>query len=108
MIGGDKPIINDEQFRIIGDPQIVKIDDVYVMIYYVFTGDTTYNTFACSYNLQHWIRWEGEPLIQPQFDYENKHAHKNYVIKHNGVVYHYYFAVNDKDERTIALEISHK
>lgn len=105
---GDKPVINDEQFRITGDPQIVKIDDVYVMLYFVFTGDTTYNTFACSYDLQHWTRWGGEPLIQPQLDYENVYAHKNYFIKHNGVVYHYYCAVDDKGERTIALAISHK
>ena len=36
---GNKPIIDDEMLKIIGDPQIVKIDDVYVMIYYIFTSE---------------------------------------------------------------------
>ena len=103
---GDRAIINDEMFRITGDPQIVKIDDIYVMIYFIFTGKETYNTFACSYDLEHWTKWNGKPLIKSEFDYENVYAHKNYVKKHNGVVYHYYCAVNDKNERTIALATS--
>ena len=50
--------------------------------------------------------WNGEPLIKSEFDWENKFAHKSSVVKHNGVIYHYYCAVNDKGERFIALATS--
>ena len=68
----------------------------------------TYNTFACSYNLTDWTIWDGEPLIKSEFEWENEHAHKSYVIKDNDVIYHFYCATNDKNERFIALATSKK
>ena len=92
-----------------GDPQIVKIDDVYVMFYFRSQIDNgAYNNFACSYNLTDWTIWDGEPLIKCEFEWENVYAHKGYVIKHDDVIYHFYCAVNDKDERFIALAASKK
>lgn len=107
----DKPIIDEtktiENLRISGDPQIVKINDIYVMFFfrYIENGGA-HNTFACSKNLVDWTIWDGEPLIKSEYEWENQCAHKSYVVKHNGVVYHYYCATNDKSERFIALATS--
>ena len=108
---GDKPIIDDikdnPNVKISGDPQIVKIDDVYVMFYFICEeGRGAYNTFASSYDLVTWTKWVGPPLIQSEFEWENVYAHKPWVIKHNGVVYHFYCAVNTNNERFIALATS--
>lgn len=105
----DRPIIDELEKGIIitGDPQVVKIDDVYVMFYFNYTKERkTYNTFACSYNLTDWTIWDGEPLIKSEFEWENEHAHKSYVIKDKDVIYHFYCATNDKNERFIALATS--
>ena len=107
----DKPIIDEtiliDNLVISGDPQIVKIDGLYVMFFFRYIkGEGAYNTFAVSENLVDWEIWNGEPLIKSEFDWENKFAHKSSVVKHNGVIYHYYCAVNDKGERFIALATS--
>ncbi len=111
---GDEPIINEvgkiENLFISGDPQIVKIGDIYVMFYFraIAKGGGAYNTFACSYDLVNWTVWDGEPLVKIEEEWENVYAHKNWVVKENGVVYHFYCAVNDKGERFIALATSEK
>ena len=105
------PIIDEtktiDNLLISGDPQIVKIDKYYVMFFfrYIKNGGA-YNTFAVSENLVDWTIWDGEPLIKPELEWENTHAHKSCVVKYNGVVFHYYCAVNDKGERFIALATS--
>jgi len=33
-------------------------------------------------------------------------AHKSFVVKHNGVVYHFYCAVNKAEQRGIAIATS--
>ena len=109
----DKPIIDEtktiENLRISGDPQIVKIDDIYVMFYFRCINNVgAYNTFACSKNLVDWTVWDGEPLIKSEFEWENRYAHKSYVVKENGIVYHFYCAVNNQGERFIALATSKK
>lgn len=77
------------------------------MFFFRFVGgEKAYNTFAVSKNLADWKIWEGEPLIKSEYEWENLHAHKSFVLKHNDVVYHYYCAVNDKNERFIALATS--
>lgn len=109
----NEPIIDEtktiDNLVISGDPQIVKIDDTYVMFFFRLIGGVgTHNTFACSKNLVDWTVWDGEPLIKPEYEWENRHAHKSCVVKHEGIVYHYYCAVNDKGERFIALATSEK
>lgn len=108
---GKKPLIDEvgkiDGLVISGDPQIVKIGDMYVMIYYrSIRFETAYNTFACSRDLLNWRVWEGEPLIKCEYEWENRYAHKPCVLEHDGIVYHYYCAVNDKGERFIALATS--
>ncbi len=90
-----------------GDPQIVLIGDVYVMFFFRFgKGAGAYDSFACSKNLVDWTIWDGDALIKPEFDWENVHAHKPWVVKHEGKVYHFYCAVNNNNERYIALAVS--
>lgn len=109
---GDAPIIDNSSepgsvCKISGDPQIVRYGDMYVMFYFRYDiGKPGYDTFACSYDLQHWTKWTGKPLIESEYDWENMHAHKPWVLCVDGKVYHYYCAVNDKNERFIALAVS--
>ena len=104
---GDRAVLDgtaeEPRARITGDPQIVKMDDLYVMLYFRLneTGGA-FDTFACSYDLAHWTRWRGEPLIAPEEPWENVHAHKPWFIRYHGVSYHFYCAVNDRNERFIA------
>ena len=107
----DKPIIDEAKtipnLLISGDPQIVKLDNLYVMFFFrSIENGGAYNTFAVSENLTDWTIWDGEPLIKPEYDWENVFAHKSCVVKDSGIVYHYYCAVNDKGERFIALATS--
>lgn len=108
---GDTPVIDDivenPDVQISGDPQIVKIGDIYVMFYFKYIpSEGAVDTFACSRDLVHWTRWNGEPLIRPSESWDNVHAHKPWVISHDGTVYHFYCACNDQNERFIALATS--
>lgn len=92
---------------ICGDPQIVLIDDIYVMFFFRYEQDKpAYNTFACSRDLISWNIWEGKPLIKSEFEWEDVHAHKTWFLRENGKNYHYYCAVNSKNECFIALAVS--
>jgi sucrose-6-phosphate hydrolase SacC (GH32 family) len=108
---GDKPLIS--RFRhgtICGDAQIARIGDVYVMFYFgAFWGGeyAASEKFACSYDLVHWTEWNGPDLIVPSEPYDKKYAHKPWVVKWKGVVYHFYNAVGDNG-RVIALAASRK
>ena len=95
-----------DSVRINGDPQIIMVDGYYVMLYFIYDRAVgAYNTFAVSSDLIHWTKWDGEPLVKSEYDWENVYAHKQWVIKENGIVYHYYCAVNKK-ERFVALATS--
>lgn len=94
---------------ICGDAQIVKIGDVYVMFY--FGGfwkpgiASASEKFACSYDLVHWTNWEGKDLVESSEPYDKQYAHKPWVVKWNGVVYHFYCAVGESG-RVIAVATS--
>ena len=105
---GDRAVIDrislEPSTLITGDPQIIKLDDLYVMFFFRFNGGAgAFDTFACSYDLQNWTLWDGAPLIAPEFPWENVHAHKPWFIRKDGVNYHFYCAVNDQNERFIAV-----
>lgn len=107
---GEEPIINHHK-GISGDAVVQKIGDVWVMFYFgAFWPDRkdadAFNRFACSYDLVHWTEWEGEDLIAPSEPYDNWFAHKSCVIKHDGIVYHFYCAVNKNEDRGIAVATS--
>lgn len=108
-VGGGAVLENGitDRWNIAGDPQLLWMEDcsLWVMNYY-FAGDgTAYDTFACSRDLIHWTKWDGAPLVSPSEDYDARFAHKPFVFRHNGTVYHFYCAVSEQG-RGIALAVS--
>ena len=105
---GKEPIV-DAGKGLSGDPQVVRLGDVYVMFYFnAFCKNfpkTAVETFACSTDLIHWTDWNGVPLVVPSEKFDNVYAHKPWVVTDNGVVYHFYCAVGSEG-RVIALATS--
>jgi len=94
-----------------GDPQIVRINGIWVMFYFgAFWKPGAFDTFAASRDLVNWTKWEGPHLIEPSEPWDAQYAHKPWVIKHDGVVYHFYCAVDKSkpENRSIALATSRK
>lgn len=107
----DNPVFaHDSDGTITGDAQLVKMGDIYIMFYFSAFNPTreyyAYNTFAASRDLIHWTDWEGQDLIIPSKPYDEMFAHKSYVVYHDGVVYHFYCAVNNSGQRGIAVATS--
>ncbi|MFO0888968.1 MAG: hypothetical protein U0790_07445 [Isosphaeraceae bacterium] len=102
---GAGPVI-DNQKGISGDPQLARIGDTWVMFYFgAFWKPDAFDTFAASTDLVHWTKWDGPNLVQPSEPWDRQFAHKPWLIKHDGVVYHFYCAVGDQG-RVIALATS--
>ncbi|WP_158827499.1 glycosylase [Mucilaginibacter lacusdianchii] len=102
------PVLN-HNVGITGDPYLQKMGDLWVMFYFgAFWKEKggAFNRFACSYDLVNWTEWKGDDLIQSSEPYDNMFAHKSFVVKHKGVVYHFYCAVNKADQRGIAVATS--
>jgi predicted GH43/DUF377 family glycosyl hydrolase len=92
-----------------GDPQVVRMGDVWVMFYFgAFWKPGAFDTFAASKDLMTWTKWTGDDLIRPSEPYDTPFAHKPWLIKHDGVVYHFYCAVGGPkaEHRAIALATS--
>ena len=120
---GKEPVIDDvtgvSVTGISGDPQIVRMNGapngdssplgtpLWVMFYFGHRWKPkAFDTFACSHDLVNWTKWDGPHLIEPSAEgFDSTFAHKPWLIKHDGVVYHFYCSVN-KSERTIALATS--
>ena len=94
---------------ITGDAMIQKKGDLWIMFYFgaFWQGrKDAFNRFACSYDMVHWTDWKGDDLIHASEKYDEKFAHKSFVIKYKSVVYHFYCAVDKKDHRGIAVATS--
>lgn len=95
---------------ITGDPMIQRMDNgTWVMFYFgAFWEDRegAFNRFAASKDLIHWTDWTGDNLIESSEEYDAQYAHKSFVVKHDGVVYHYYCAVDKAGNRGIAVATS--
>ena len=106
---GTEPVIanvGESKWAISGDPQVVRMGDLWVMFYFgAFWRPNAFDTFAVSRNLVHWTKWEGPDLIAPSEPWDKQFAHKPWVLKHDGVVYHFYCAVGTEG-RAIALATS--
>ena len=109
---GDGPVVDNgtpDQECITGDPMVRRIGDKWVMFYFGHSWKDgvkgAFDTFACSRDLRTWRKWDGEPLVRPSEAFDSEHAHKPWVIKHDGVVYHWYCAVSP-GMRGIALATS--
>ncbi len=102
---GKNPVITRSE-GICGDAQIAKYNGLYIMFYFgAFWKPGAFERFACSYDLINWTDWDGEDLVAPSEEYDKRYAHKPWVIKWNGVVYHFYNAVGNSG-RVIALATS--
>jgi len=66
-----------------------------------------FDTFACSHDLVNWTKWTGAHLIEPSEPWDATFAHKPWMLKHDGVVYHFYCAVGNEG-RCIALATNRK
>lgn len=103
---GNNPII-DHGTGISGDAFLAKINKIWVLFYFgAFWEQGAFNRFACSYDLINWTKWEGLDLISPSEEYDNKYAHKPFVIKNKKIVYHFYCAVDKHNNRGIAVATS--
>jgi predicted GH43/DUF377 family glycosyl hydrolase len=102
---GRDPVIDNGK-GISGDPQVVRIGDVWVMFYFgAFWKPRAFDTFACSYDLVRWTKWDGPHLVEPSEPWDATFAHKPWLVRYDGVVYHFYCAVGDQG-RVIALATS--
>ena len=115
--GGNPVYFHEAPGIITGDAQIVRMSDknidkdpFYVMFYFSAYNPErkydAYNTFSVSKDLIHWQDWKGADLVYPTKPYDNLFAHKSCVVKHGGVVYHFYCAVNREGQRGIAVATS--
>lgn len=106
---GDNPVVANGEAKtngISGDPQIVQIHDLWVMFYFgAGWQPKAFDTFACSHDLVHWTKWTGSQLVEPGEPFDQTYAHKPWILKYNGVVYHFYCAVGQAG-RVIALATS--
>lgn len=105
---GKNPVMH-HPVGITGDAVIQKIKDTYVMFYFgAFWEDRkgAFNRFAVSKDLINWTDWTGDNLIESSEKYDDLYAHKSFVLKYKGVVYHFYCAVNKNDQRGIAVATS--
>ncbi|MBS1565888.1 MAG: hypothetical protein JST39_15980 [Bacteroidetes bacterium] len=105
---GKDPVL-DHNTGITGDAYIQQMGDLWVMFYFgAFWKNTSgaFNQFAVSRDLIHWTEWKGDALIAPSEPYDELFAHKSCVVKYNGVVYHFYCAVDKKEHRGIAVATS--
>ncbi|MBP3317630.1 MAG: glycosylase [Alistipes sp.] len=101
----------DHHRGITGDAYLQRMGKLWVMFYFGFswndqTANKAWDTFACSYDLVNWTDWQGEPLIEPSENFDTPYAHKPWVIKYKGVVYHFYCAVDNQGRRGIAVATS--
>ncbi len=102
---GTSPVITKYK-GICGDAQIAKFNKLYIMFYFgAFWKPNAFERFACSYDLVNWTEWKGEDLVAPSTEYDKQYAHKPWVIKWKGIVYHFYTAVSEHG-RVIALATS--
>ena len=91
------------------DPDVVKIGDYWVMFYFTSKPGQSgvIDSFSVSKDMTHWQK-SFKSLTELNDSWCCWHAHKPCVVKHNGVVYHYYCAVTWYPEyaRTIAVNTS--
>jgi predicted GH43/DUF377 family glycosyl hydrolase len=106
---GTEPVVDNAPGKpaISGDPQIVKIGDLWVMFYFGFRWRPgAFDTFAVSRDLVHWTQWNGPNLVGPSVPWDKPFAHKPWLLKQDGVVYHFYCGYSKEFGRVIALATS--
>ncbi|PSL05944.1 uncharacterized protein DUF377 [Haloactinopolyspora alba] len=109
---GEAPVVVPDEWHgiaLCGDPQVVRIGDVWVMFFWNtidYEPNGRFDSFACSYDLVNWTRWSGPKLTSSTKPWEAAQATKPWVIKHDGVVYHFYNAQWRSGVQSIGLATS--
>ena len=103
---GDGPVIDNGQ-GISGDPQIVRIGDLWVMFYFGACLEAAPPSTPSPARTTWCTGPSGTAphLIAPSEPCDKTFAHKPWLLKHDGVVYHFYCAVGTEG-RVIALATS--
>lgn len=103
--------------RFVSDPCVLKHQDKWAMFYFGYDGKHAQEGIALSDDLQNWEK-HSAPIIQYGQDgsLDSLYAHKPSVIRHDGILYHFYcacrpslpgdIAVNSGKFRTIAVATS--
>ncbi len=95
--------------RFASDPVLVSVGGLRHLFYYGFDGRHAYDGVALSKagSLVDWAKLPLNPILRPgpPGSCDSVHAHKPFVLEHEGVYYHFYCAVSET-ERTIALATS--
>jgi predicted GH43/DUF377 family glycosyl hydrolase len=89
------------------DPSVLydSKNDRWLMFYFGFDGNHAMEGIAYSNDLINWEK-HPEPIIKNDSPIDGLHAHKPGIIVKDGVLYHYYCAVDKDDNRCIALAAS--
>ena len=114
---GNPVFSHETKGTITGDAQIVRFrkgsatePPLYAMFYFRAFDPSrpykAYNTFSCSHDLVHWVDWQGDDLIHPTEAYDDLFSHKTFILKWQGVVYHFFCAVDRDSRRGIAVATS--
>jgi predicted GH43/DUF377 family glycosyl hydrolase len=108
---GTGPVVENHDYKgrsaITGDPQVVRMGNLWVMFYFgAGWKKSAIDTFAVSSDLVHWTQWKGPNLVEPSEPWDKVFAHKPWLLKYEGVVYHFYCAVSKEHGRVLALATS--
>ena len=82
-------------------------EDKWVMFYFGFDGKHAMEGIAESRDLINWTK-HPEPIIKNDGKLDSLHAHKPGIIYKDGCLYHFYCAVDENENRCIALATSKK
>ena len=87
----------DSRFR--SDPYVVRDGQRWVMFHFGFDGQHAQEGIAFSDDLWRWEQYP-DPLLTvgPPGSLDSRHAHKPAVIRHRGVLYHFYCACRPHQE----------
>lgn len=100
--------------RSIADPWIVRLGGRWSMFYFGFDGVHGRDMLAASTDWLHWRKTRWNPILDvgEPGTYDELHAHKPCVLKHEGVWYHFYTSVGrmggTENMRAIALATSRR
>ncbi|MGW4101789.1 discoidin domain-containing protein [Streptomyces sp. NPDC004976] len=109
---GEAPVLTPYEWHgiaLCGDPQVVRMGDLWVMFFWNtidYTSNGRFDSFACSYDLVNWTPWRGQKLTSSTRPWEANQATKPWVVKHDGVVFHFYNAQSTNGTQTIGLATS--
>lgn len=95
--------------RFVGDPDVRRQGDHWVMDYYGYDGEHAADGQAVTSAEAFPAGWRKTGVtVAPSESYDAKFAHKPWVVRIGGRWFHYYTAVDDDDNRQIALAVERK